>query len=337
MIYVCPKMISLYFFPYFCGYENLGNDTSMNDDIKNIPILNIPDLMERASIQPLEIYKDEMIIIDFDRRDRKLFNKSHIPSRMAAFSMIMTCTGNCTLHVNYIPYTLQPNMFIVLKENQVLSKIEMSEDFTGYHLIVKKDLVRVSVGQRTPPIKEVLELESIQPVTIAPEDDFDRLKGFMRRLINTIYLDNHFYQRELVQNALANVVLELWNITVSVSREDLGETQTLSLHEELILRFFGMVNRECKEKRDVSYYTTQLCVPPVYLTRIIKQLTGKTATKCISDILSDEAKLLLHQPNVSIQKVAEELNFSDQAAFSKFFKKNTGMSPVDYKRSLGIR
>lgn len=309
----------------------------MSNELKNIPILNVPDMLERAGFQPLEAYKEELVIIDFDRRDRRLFNHSHIPARMQAFSMIMICSGECTLHINYIPYHLKSNMFIVLRENQVLSKITMSEDFTGYHVLAKKDFLRVSLNNKTPPIREIFERGSLEPVIIAPEEDFRRLEKFMHQLILTIHLDKHIYQRELVQNALSSLVLEIWNITASVSIEDIGNGRPLGLHEELTLHFFNLVNRECKKIRDVSYYATQLCVTPVYLTRIVKQLTGKTATQCISDILVDEARLLLHQSGVSVQQIAEELHFSDQAAFSKFFKKNAGMSPVDYRRELGVR
>ena len=54
------------------------------------------------------------------------------------------------------------------------------------------------------------------------------------------------------------------------------------------------------------------------------------------DIIAGEvlslAVQLLQNDNMLIQQVADVLHFSDQAAFSKFFKKYIGMSPVEYRK-----
>lgn len=48
-----------------------------------------------------------------------------------------------------------------------------------------------------------------------------------------------------------------------------------------------------------------------------------------------EAKLLLRtNPDLNIQDISNELNFEDQATFSRFFKRETGMTPSAYRHSL---
>jgi AraC-like DNA-binding protein len=48
-----------------------------------------------------------------------------------------------------------------------------------------------------------------------------------------------------------------------------------------------------------------------------------------------EAKILLRNPSLSIQQIADQLNFSDQSSFGKFFKKHHRMSPLEYRKTKG--
>ena len=56
--------------------------------------------------------------------------------------------------------------------------------------------------------------------------------------------------------------------------------------------------------------------------------------KWISDALISEAKILLRKPDINIQQISEELHFGEQSSFSKFFKKHTGVTPVEYRNTI---
>lgn len=71
---------------------------------------------------------------------------------------------------------------------------------------------------------------------------------------------------------------------------------------------------------------------PDALSAKLKKLYGKTANQLISESLIEEAKVCLLNPANSVQDVAEKLCFSDQASFSKFFKRYCGMSPGQFKK-----
>jgi AraC-like DNA-binding protein len=65
----------------------------------------------------------------------------------------------------------------------------------------------------------------------------------------------------------------------------------------------------------------------------MKKVTKKTAGQWINEAIVAESKILLRKPDSSIKKIADELNFSDHASFSKFFKKNTSIAPLEYKKN----
>lgn len=64
----------------------------------------------------------------------------------------------------------------------------------------------------------------------------------------------------------------------------------------------------------------------------LKRTRGCTAGSILANLLAREAKVCLRNPDLSVQQVAELLGFSDQSAFGKFFKRECGMSPVQYRK-----
>ena len=67
------------------------------------------------------------------------------------------------------------------------------------------------------------------------------------------------------------------------------------------------------------------------LSTCVKEFTGKNFGDLIGEMVVADAKALLHNPELTIGHVADELTFSDQFFFSKYFKKRTGMSPLHYR------
>lgn len=83
----------------------------------------------------------------------------------------------------------------------------------------------------------------------------------------------------------------------------------------------------------MGFYAEKLHITPKYLSTVIKQNTGKSVNDWIDDYVILEAKALLKSSRMTIQQISDELNFVDQSAFGKYFKRIEGMSPKDYKNS----
>ena len=73
-------------------------------------------------------------------------------------------------------------------------------------------------------------------------------------------------------------------------------------------------------------------VSPDALSAALKRFCGKTAGAILTELLTEEAKVCLRNPSLSVQEVAEMLHFADQSAFGKFFKRQCGVSPMQYKK-----
>jgi AraC-like DNA-binding protein len=106
-------------------------------------------------------------------------------------------------------------------------------------------------------------------------------------------------------------------------------------HSSLFIRFRSLLVKQFWRHRSVSFYSSNLNVSPKYLSEVIKKETGKTAGAWIDNAIILEAKVLLQNKDLSIQQIADKLNFSDQSVFGKFFKNQEGISPLEYRKSLG--
>jgi len=73
-----------------------------------------------------------------------------------------------------------------------------------------------------------------------------------------------------------------------------------------------------------------------YLGALVKACSGRSAKEWINHIVAREAKLLLKGADEKVEKVAEMLGFRNPAQFGTFFKKENGMTPMEYRNGKGI-
>lgn len=120
------------------------------------------------------------------------------------------------------------------------------------------------------------------------------------------------------------------------TRNNAITTLKINRQQELTNRFLTMLTHSFKVEKRVQYYADALFVTARYLSQVIKQVTGKTAGEMIDEMVINEAKVLLSNQSFNVSQVANELQFSDQSFFGKFFKKKTGISPSVYRTSTTV-
>ncbi|UZR98986.1 helix-turn-helix domain-containing protein [Chondrinema litorale] len=84
--------------------------------------------------------------------------------------------------------------------------------------------------------------------------------------------------------------------------------------------------------RTASDFADKLNVHVNHLNRIIKEATQKTTTQVITERILQESKFLLKQNEWSVSKIAFVLGFSEVTHFNNFFKKNTGTTPLKFRK-----
>jgi len=85
----------------------------------------------------------------------------------------------------------------------------------------------------------------------------------------------------------------------------------------------------------VKYFADKACLSPNYFGDLIKKLTGKTAQEIILDRIVELGKEMILGSDKPISEIAYSLGFQYSQHFSRFFKRKTGCTPLEY-RAQGI-
>ena len=101
----------------------------------------------------------------------------------------------------------------------------------------------------------------------------------------------------------------------------------------LFNQFLRLVAENHTQRRDMRYYAERLCLTPKYLSKVIKQVSGRSAPEWIDAFVVLEAKNMLRYSDMAIKEIVYTLHFPNQSVFYKFFKSHTGQTPSEYRRS----
>ena len=107
-----------------------------------------------------------------------------------------------------------------------------------------------------------------------------------------------------------------------------------SRSEELYNQFLNAVEHFFNRYADVAFYAEQLNVSPRYLGQVTRRIADRSPKSIIDERITTEIALLLTKTNKPLKEIAQQLGFSSQAHLSRYFKKQKGVSPSQYKQSI---
>lgn len=160
-----------------------------------------------------------------------------------------------------------------------------------------------------------------------------------------VKLDRHEYKmimnvvdgmREIVRlnmpdrRMLLSRLLEFLLRMLSFYRKNkLEETNVENL---VSIQFHNDLAQHFRQHHDVAFYAEKACLSTKHFSAVIKQETGYTAAYWIHSHIVAEAKMLLHmRHDLNMQTIADMLGFNEQASFSRYFHRETGMSPTEFR------
>jgi len=110
--------------------------------------------------------------------------------------------------------------------------------------------------------------------------------------------------------------------------------QVLEKLEKLLAQYFEQDDLIHKGLPTVANMAGQLHLSPKYLTSLLRSVTGLSAQQHIHQQVIERAKAQLSKPELSIAEIAYGLGFGHPQSFSKFFKRETDLSPLAYRQAF---
>ena len=103
----------------------------------------------------------------------------------------------------------------------------------------------------------------------------------------------------------------------------------------MVMRYREMVGRLAAGHHGVAPYARELGVSPGHLNALCVRDLGRGAKQVIQDRLVLEARRALLLSSETVARVGDALGFSDPSYFARFFRRETGLSPVAFRRERG--
>ena len=126
----------------------------------------------------------------------------------------------------------------------------------------------------------------------------------------------------------------LYNLAEDYTLLNPQQTHSLTRAEQICGQYLSLVEIHCREQHAVEWYADQMHLSPKYLSNVLKKTLGASPNAFIVKALVRQAKSLLSSTSLSIQQISDRLGFQNQSHFGTFFKRQSGINPSAFKRTV---
>lgn len=169
---------------------------------------------------------------------------------------------------------------------------------------------------------------------------FNINKSYYDEIVKTIYKMERELEDEGESPYTDSVVKSYLQLILSLSSKEKSRyLENLTPNEipnKDLVNFQNLLEKHYKCERSVAFYASEFSLSTEAFSKKIKKQFSKSPSQLINERVILEAKKLLHLTYKSIKEIAQDLNFEDEFYFSRYFKKNVGVSPSSYRKNVGI-
>lgn len=218
--------------------------------------------------------------------------------------------GEAAMRVNLQPIRLRAGMVMVLPPNCFLEVLEVSPDY---------DARLVAFGELSLPQRRWM---AWQPA----EREQTRIAMYFDLLWAAAHSDTW---REATTNSLLAALLADLDSMPSVSATT---SVSATAAERIMQRFYDLLPEADAVGRSVQAFAERLCVTPNHLSAVVKQQCGQTVMQLLNAHAVLQAKTMLRHSTLPIGEISDRLGFADPPAFCRFFKREAGTTPLQYRK-----
>lgn len=306
-----PNSLEAFYAKYAPGANGVPGAKEPADlprQVGHFNVFNIADLMRGRRERPPMLF------------DRRLYHKislCHGRSRVEYADRVVDITQNALfLATPRVPYRWEP----------------LTATPSGYFCIFNEEFLRPAMGggglEELPifqpgayPLWEVTEAESaaVEVIFRKMAVEITSTYAFKYDLLRT-------YLWELI-----HLVQKLQPAPAAAAAHTAAD-RLATLFGHLLERQFPLESpQQTLRLRTPTDYADALAVHVNHLNRVLKDATGHTTTALIGGRLTREAKILLRQTSWNVSEIADSLGFTDVAHFCTFFKRQTTLTPGDFR------
>ncbi len=282
--------------------------------------VNIPGFQKRADFHILK-FEDHL----------EEWPKTMPPQKYGFFQITATKNKDVNVSIEDTKFTAFKENISFLAPGQIVSvKInKVKKVGVGFMIIFSPEFLKF-----TPTDYSVLQNFPYfninnPPVYFLEKEKQDNFISRMER-IYLLFKDLNPDNLELIRSYLTIILLEIKTLYYEGEMKSSANSRA----QEISFKFESLVKQTKIKRNTLGYYSSEMNISTIYLAECVKKVTKKTPKQIINEYIILEAKALLSQTTSTIDDIAFQLGFTDTSNYISFFKKQTGLTPNQYRKSI---
>ena len=285
-----------------------------------------PSLLDRVDIKNsgwISAYAREFIIIHNPAFLEELVH----PYVMDTLLAIYCEKGEISGKLNLNKFTITPGGFLIVLPGNVIESLSISSDFSGTYFFMSEDFLNsLNLDDHFGSFETVAECPYII-FDEAGKETFGYYINLSRKMLSAKQNPD---RAEVISLLTKSFFLGMGYFTEN-KKEGIDTTDG---RMALTDKFMALIKEHYIEHRDVDFYAKKMNMTPKYMSTVIKNISGKSASKWIDEYVVLTAKAQLSNNRKNIKTICKEMGFTSLSFFGRYFKRVTGMSPREYRYSI---
>lgn len=217
----------------------------------------------------------------------------------------------------------------LVSQGTCLQVLEESDDLEVHFLFYRIEPIRDILGNHVVAMYLYSQMNP-DPCYVLDKGEEEDMLRYMAMLDATLLDADPFvqYEQKLLLLALTHRLCSFYSHRLSERHGAVGR------RSEVFIQLIQLIGQHYMRERGVEFYADKLCLSPKYLSALCKDICGYTVQELVFKSITRKSISLLKNSRYSIKEIAGYFNFPNASYFGTFFKKQTGMSPRQYRDSV---
>lgn len=255
-----------------------------------------------------------------------------VTHRYEFHTLVCVTQGTCTQMVDFKSIACAPGSLLVVRAGQA-HNYGQEGDWDGWNVLFRPEFV-LPVSTTSHDLKLALDLERLPEHMVLSSQELRKATDLFQQMHEDTLTDAFMGAPQEDVHALLRHQLHtlLTRLSILQGRRQAAQAPLVSPASQRFQRFQQLVDERFAEWHQVADYASQLGYTEKSLARAVAAGMGMTAKAFIAARINLEAKRLLVHTNIPVVTIAEKLGFDEPTNFSKFFKREAGCTPMEFRR-----
>lgn len=272
-------------------------------------------------------YKDENIklVTTFE-------HMAHLDTATQDGYMILACdNGRLDVDVNGTRRHLETFEALIVPPRTRLSNHMGSPGVRCDLAIIATSVVKRLLGQHVDEWDRCIYAYKTNHI-VTDDDERKQFAGYVDTLSFKLSQQQRRYHKEVIESLLRSILFDYLEIMMRAVPQDEAGVSPEGQHKVLFGRFLELLTTRHVKHQLVDTYAQELCVSPNYISRVCREVTGKTAPQWVREYTEADIRHYLLNTDLSVKEICDELGFPNLSFFGKYCRRAFGVSPTEFRR-----